>query len=157
MSYESINKQPDPRCTRLRNTWNAVGTASGSKYRYKLIEGATLGSVFCWSPLSNTEMQGKVLFARVTGTQFVIDRLGVEAATIIAKADTWIAARVADDNTSNHAIWLNNGPFVLEEVGVYTPDDWEHLYALYQAGKISIPWVAGPRDAQAGQVGPWAL
>ena len=113
--------------------------------------------MICWDPLPSTELKGKVLYARVTGTQFVIDRLAVESATTIAKADTWIAARVADDNTSAHAIWVNDGPVVLEEVGVYTPDDWEHLYALYQKGEIRYPWMAGPRDAAANVPGPWEL
>ena len=158
MSYEYINQHPDPRCTRIRTMWNAIGQKNGSKYRYELQSGATSGSVFCWNPLSSTELKGKVLYARVTtGTQLVIDRLSVEAATTIAKADTWIAARVADDNTDNHAIWLNNGPFILDEVGVYTPDDWEHLYALYQKGEIRYPWMAGPRDAAANVPGPWEL
>lgn len=158
MSYESINQHPDPRCTRIRTMWNAIGQKNGSKYRYELQSGATFGSVFCWNQLSSTELKGKVLFARITtSAQAVIDSLSVQEASTIAKASSWIAARVADSNTGNHTIGVTKGPFVLEEVGVYTPDDWEHLYALYQAGKISIPWCAGPRNAAAGVLGPWQL
>lgn len=112
----------------------------------------------CWSPFSNADLSGKVLYARITSdVQAAIDQLAVENATTITKAGTWIAARVADGNMGNHSINLVPGTIVLQEVGVYTPDDWEQLYALYQAGTIQFPWVAGPRDAQAGQVGPWAL
>lgn len=156
--YESINKHPDPRCTRIRSVWNAGGKENGDKYRYELSTGASSGSVFCWNPLTNPELSGKILFAHITtGVQAVIDNMSVEQARTIAKANSWIAARVADDNTNNHTISVTNGPYVLQEVGVYTPDDWEHLYALYQAGKISVPWCAGPRDASAGVLGPWQL
>lgn len=103
-------------------------------------------------------MSGKVLYARITsGTQAVIDNLSVENASTIVRRNGWIAARVPDNNTGAHSLSLVRGPFVLQEVGCYTPDDWESLYALYQAGTIQLPWVAGPRDTQVGQTGPWEL
>ncbi len=98
------------------------------------------------------------MYARITSdVQAAIDQLAVENATTIAKADTWIAARVADGNMGNHSINLVPDTIILQEVGVYTPGDWEHLYALYQKGAIRYPWMAGPRGAQAGQVGLWEL
>lgn len=70
------------------------------------------------------------------------------------RQDGWVAARVDDGYASNHSLWLARGPFVLDEVGVYSPDDWEKLYAAYQRGDIQYPWVAGPRN---GTRGPWEL
>lgn len=98
-------------------------------------------------------MSGRVLYARViTGVQEVVDNLAVEAATTIVRRDGWIAARVADDNTSNHALPLKHGPLVLDEVAVYTPEDWEHVYDLYQRGELTRPWFDGdtyPRNSGA--------
>ena len=77
------------------------------------------------------------------GVQAVVDNLAVENATTIACQDKWIAARVADDNTANHALPLKYGPLVLDEVAVYTPEDWDTVYGLYQRGALLRPWFAG--------------
>ena len=120
--------------------------------------GSNNGTVSCWSNLTGQYMSGKVLYARITSaTQAVIDNLSVENASTIVRRNGWIAARVPDNNTGSHSLSLMRGPFVLEQVGCYTPEDWESLYALYQNGDITHPWLAGPRDAQAGQTGPWEL
>ena len=155
---EIRNLHPDPRCLKERVTWNGGSRANGEKWRYELNAGSNNGTVSCWVNLTAQAMRGKVLYARITsGTQAVIDNLNVEQASTIVRRDGWIAARVADNNTGSHSLSLIHGPFVLNEVGCYTPDDWEQLYALYQAGTIQFPWMAGPRDAQAGQAGPWEL
>ena len=155
---EIRNLHPDPRCLRQRETWHGGATANGEKWRYELSAGSSNGSVFAWYGLTNQFLAGKVLYARVTSSkQAVLDGLDIESASLLVRRNGWIAARVADGLVGNHAIWLTNGSFVLQEVGCYTPDDWESLYALYQAGTIQFPWVAGPRDAQAGQAGPWEL
>ena len=108
--------------------------------------------------MTNAQMRGMVLYVRITSaTQAVIDNLDIEQASTIVRRNGWVAARVGDDNTGNHTLSLMRGPFVLQEVGCYSPEDWEQLYALYQRGYIQFPWVAGPRDAHAGQVGPWEL
>lgn len=138
--------------------WCVAAKANGEKWRYELAAGALNGSVLAWDGLTNQFMAGKVLYARVTSSQqAVLDRMNIESASLLVRRDGWVAARVADGSVGNHAIWLNNGPFVLQEVGCYSPEDWEQLYALYQRGDIQFPWVSGPRDAQAGQVGPWEL
>ena len=75
-----------------------------------------------------------------------------------SSANGWVAAKVTDDNAGNHTITMQRGQFTLCEVGCYTPDDWEKLYAAYQQGVIEYPWVAGPRDViMAGEKGPWEL
>lgn len=114
--------------------------------------------MFAWNGLTNQFLAGKVLYARVTSSkQAVLDGMDIESASLLVRRNGWVAARVADGLVGNHAIWLRNGPFVLQEIGCYSPEDWEQLYALYQRGDIQFPWAAGPRDAQAGQVGPWEL
>ena len=113
----------------------------------------------CWSPLTTTSLCGHVLFARISSDkQSVFDNLTVEYGATLVKQDEWIAASIPDNVSGNVMIRTTNGPFVLEQVGVYTPEDWESLYALYQAGTIQFPWVAGPRNATAaGEKGPWEL
>lgn len=156
---EIRNLHPDPRCLKVRTTWNGVSRANGEKWQYELSADSSSGSVIAWDGLTNQFLAGKVLYARVTSSkQAVLDRMDIESASLLVRRNGWVAARVADGLVSNHAIWLNNGPFVLQEVGCYSPEDWELLYALYQSGAIQVPWVAGPRDAtMAGQIGPWEL
>ena len=155
---EIRNLHPDPRCLKERTTWEGTSRASGEKWRYELKAGSNNGKVSCWAKLTGQAMSGKVLYARIaSGIHTVFQNLAVENANTIVRRDDWIAARVPDGNTGVHSLSLIHGPFVLNEVGCYTPDDWEQLYALYQAGTIRFPWVAGPRDAQAGQTGPWEL
>ncbi len=154
--YESINQHPDPRCTQVRESWNGEATLTNGLWRYPLKSGIANGSVHCWRPISNADLAGKILFAQLD-VNISYNRLSVESSTTVAIDGSWIAAKANDDPKSNHTIWLNNTAFILQRVGVYTPDDWEHLYALWQAGKIPIPWCAGPRNAAAGVLGPWQL
>lgn len=156
---EIRNLHPDPRCLKERITWEGTSRANGEKWRYELKAGSNNGTVSCWANLSAQAMRGKVLYARITSaTQAVIDNLSVENASTIVRSNGWIAARVHDNNTGTHSLSLVRGPFVLQEVGCYTPDDWESLYTLYQSGKIQLPWMAGPRNATAaGETGPWEL
>ena len=157
---EAHNLHPDPRCLKQRPIWKTSAQATAGKRRYELAAGETAGGVSCWSPLTTTSLCGHILFARIrSGQPAVFDNLKIEYGTTIAKQGEWIAARIPDNtNNGNIMIRTTNGAFVLEQVGVYTPDDWEKLYDTYQQGVIEYPWVAGPRDATAaGERGPWGL
>ena len=153
------NLHPDPRCLKQRQLWKTSAQANAEKWRYELAAGETVGGVSCWSPLTTTSLCGHILFARIrSGQPAVLDNLKIEYGTTITKQGEWIAARIPDTATGSIMIRTTNGPFVLEQVGVYTPEDWESLYALYQRGDIAYPWVAGPRNATAaGEKGPWEL
>ncbi len=153
------NLHPDPRCLKQRQLWKTSAQANAEKWRYELAAGETVGGVSCWSPLTTTSLCGHILFARIrSGHPAVFDNLKIEYGTTIAKRGEWIAARIPDNVTGSIMIRTTNGLFVLEQVGVYTPDDWEKLYDAYQAGKIPYPWFAGPRDAtMAEEKGPWEL
>lgn len=153
------NLHPEPRCLKKRGTWNGSSSANVEKWRYELRADSSKGSVFAWDGLTNQFLAGKVLYARVTSSkQAVLDGMDIEAASLLVRRNGWVAARVADGLSRNHAIWLSNGPFTLCEVGCYTPEDWEKLYDAYQRGDIEYPWVAGPRNAtMAGEIGPWEL
>lgn len=155
-AVEHVNLHPDPRCLGVRGAWHGTWTMAGEKRRYSLADdGATVGSCFAWEPMTNAQMAGHVLYARVSDADdTVLDNLGVEQAKTIIRRDGWIAARVGAENTANHTLPLAYGAFTLCEVGVYSPDDWDALYAAYQAGDIQYPWVAGPRT---GTRGPWEL
>lgn len=157
---ELRNLHPDPRCLKTRGAWKGTWVMSGEKRRYSLADdGATVGSCFAWGPvLTNAQMAGMVLYARIADAdETVLDHLGVEGAPTIIRQDGWIAARVHDGVTVNHTLPLAYGPFTLCEVGVYSPADWERIYAAYQAGDILYPWFAGPRNAAAGESGPWEI
>ena len=156
---EARNLHPDPRCLKQRPLWKTSVQANAEKWRYELAAGETVGGVSCWSPLANSSLCGHVLYARITsGQQAVFDNLKIEYGTTIAKQDDWIAARIPDSVSGSIMIRTTNGPFILEEVGVYTPEDWAKLYDAYQRGAIQYPWVAGPRNATAaGEKGPWEL
>ena len=155
---EVRNLHPDPRCLKKRGTWEGSSSANGEKWRYELSAGSNNGTVFCWAGLTNQYLSGKVLYARVQATQSLLNNLSIEQAGLLIRENGWVAARVGDDNTGNHTITLQRGPFSLCEVGVYSPEDWAKLYAAYQAGDIPYPWVAGPRNAtMAGEIGPWEL
>lgn len=153
------NLHPDPRCLKQRPLWKTSAQANAEKWRYELAAGETVGGVSCWSPLTTTSLYGHILFARIrAGKPAVFDNLKIEYGATIAKQGEWIAARIPDNVTGSIMIRTTNGPFVLEQVGVYTPDDWEELYDAYQRGDITYPWVAGPRGAtMAGERGPWEL
>lgn len=153
------NLHPDPRCLRIRNMWRSTSTIVGEKRRYTLADGAPTGSVFAWDGLPRETMRGNVLYARVSvESQEVLDNLMIENCSLLARGDGWVAGGAGGGSNANYTLPVTNGPFMLQEVGCYTPDDWDSLYALYQRGDIQFPWVAGPRDATtAGQVGPWEL
>lgn len=153
---EPRNLHPDPRCLRVRNMWRATSTIVVEKRQYTLADGAPTGSVFAWTPLTNEQLAGNILYARINAAQDVLDKLSVEGAPIVAKQGEWIAA--SSPVVANRTIAVTHGPYTLCEVGVYTPEDWERLYAAYQAGDIPYPWCAGPRNAtMAGEKGPWEL
>ena len=156
---EIRNLHPDPRCLQKRSIWGSISiSANGEKWRYELSGGSSNGTVFCWNGITNQDMSGKVLYVRVQGAQSLLDNLSIEQANLLTSENGWIAAKVPDDNVGNHTVALHRGPFTLCEVGAYTPEDWEKLYAIYQKGTIAYPWVAGPRAAtMAGEKGPWEL
>lgn len=159
-SIETVqNLHPDPRCLRVRNMWRATSTIVGEKRRYTLADGAPTGSVFAWDGLPRETMRGNVLYARVSvESQAVLDNLRIENCSLLARGDGWVAGGAGGASNANYTLPVTNGPFMLQEVGCYTPDDWESLYALYQRGDIQFPWVAGPRNAtMAGEIGPWEL
>ena len=155
---EVRNLHPDPRCLCERGMWRGQATSDGEKYKYSLVSGQTVGSIAAWHPMTNQQIAGLVLYARITSdTQAVIDQLSIEGSTTIVKQDGWIAA-LSGAIASNRMLGLARGPFTLCEVGAYTPDDWAKLYDAYQRGDITYPWVAGPRNATAaGEKGPWEL
>lgn len=133
-----------------------MSTIVVEKRQYTLADGAPTGSVFAWTPLTNEQLAGNILYARINAAQDVLDKLSVEGAPIVAKQGEWIAA--SSPVVANRTIAVTHGPYTLCEVGVYTPEDWERLYAAYQAGDIPYPWCAGPRNAtMAGEKGPWEL
>lgn len=138
------NLHTDPHCYKTRKVWNSQALANGDKWRYELAAGQAVGGVFCWSPLDTSDLAGHVLFARLlSGVQAVFDNLHIEYGTTIAKRGSWIAATIANNVSGSIMIRTVNGPFVLENVGIYTPSDWDKIHDLYTAGILPYPWIEG--------------
>lgn len=155
--YESINKLADPRATRQAGSWRCTvsGPVDGHYTYTPDAETGNVGAIVIGGSKSVT--RGLVLFAHVRCT--ALNRIVFESNTQTWYGTDWVASRIEDNPVGNTNLYLHagSGPVTLLHAGMYTPDDWEHLYALYQAGRISIPWCAGPRDAAAGVLGPWQL
>lgn len=138
------NLHTDPHCYKPRKVWDSQARANDDKWRYELATGQTVGGVLCWSPLDTSDLAGHVLFARLlSGVQAVFDDLHIEYGTTIAKRDGWIAATIANNVSGSIMIRTVNGPFILENVGVYTPSDWDKIHDLYTAGILPYPWIEG--------------
>ena len=138
------NLHTDPHCYKTRKVWKTSAQAAGEKWCYELAAGETVGGVSCWSPLDTSDLAGHVLFARLlSGVQAVFDDLHIEYGTTIAKQDGWIAATIANNVSGSIMIRPVNGPFILENVGVYTPSDWDKILDMYNAGILQYPWIAG--------------
>lgn len=142
---EVRNLHTDPHCYRTRGAWHGQYEPVGQKYLYRLADdGATRGSCFAWEPLSNAQLAGMIVYAHVVdASQSVLDHLGVEGAPTIISRDGWIAARGHAGVASNRTLTLIYGSFVLDEVAVYEPADWEQIYDLYQRGVLERPFFAG--------------
>lgn len=151
---EMRNLMPDPRATKQFGSWRC--TVSGpvdSHYTYTPNDGGN-GAITIRGANPNN---GLVLFAHVQCT--ALNSIAFENNAQMWYGTDWCAGRIRENPDGNTNLFLNpgSGPVTLLHAGVYTPDDWEHLYALWQAGRISIPWCAGPRNAAAGVLGPWQL
>ena len=155
---EVTNLHPDPHARKKCGCWEGVATENGDNWRYELAASASNGTAFAWQGMTNTELAGKVLYARViSDNPNVLDRLTVENGTLLVRRDGWVAARIADTNNSSHTLPLVYGPFVLMERGVYTPADWERLYGMVQDGTLKYPelqrpWFAGDTFPTTGGV-----
>lgn len=157
MSYESINKCFDPRATKRCGSWNCTVTGPVDGHYTYTQDSETLSNGTVTVGGNKGTTKGLVLFAHVTCAH--IDKLDYEWRVQTWRGTDWVASRIHDNATGTTSLCLNrgSGPVTLLHAGMYTPDDWEHLYALWQAGRISIPWCAGPRNAAAGVLGPWQL
>lgn len=152
---ELRNLHPDPHCYRQRTTWMGLpATQTGDKWRYEKRPDYNSSLWAWWHPNDGDLILGKVLYARVySATQAVLDNLVVEDATTLACQDGWIAAQVAENAGKSHSLPLRYGPLVLDEVAVYTSEDWDKVYGLYQRGELTRPWFAGDLlPAEAGGV-----
>ena len=151
---EMRNLLPDPRATKQFGSWRCtVSGPTDGHYTYTPNDGG-VGAITIRGANPNN---GLVLFAHVQCT--ALNRIIFESNVQMWYGTDWCAGRIKDNPEGNTNLYLNSGsgPVTLLHAGVYTPDDWEHLYALYQKSEIRYPWMAGPRDAAANVPGPWEL
>ena len=57
----------------------------------------------------------------------------------------WVAGRITDIELANHelAIHRDASPVTLVGCVNYTPDIWEEILDMYNAGILQYPWIAG--------------
>lgn len=112
------NLHPDPRCLLVRNVWRATSMIVGEKRRYTLADGAPTGSLFAWTWLPRETMRGNVLYVRVSAdSQSVLDKLGIENCSLLARGDGWVAGVSGGASNANYTLPVTNGPITLQEVG----------------------------------------
>ena len=96
-----------------------------------------------------------VLVAQTTDTTFAGENIW--AADVLFNeqdGDTYIKASKVTITGRNHEITVSactNGVTLLGSV-IYSPEDWEHVYDLYQRGELTRPWFDGdtyPRNSGA--------
>ena len=103
---------------------------------YAPVAGDVLVCVYsCDNPALLTAPRGPSL-PRIKGTDttegaVISDRMG------------WVAGRISD--LGNNELWIENecGWVTLEGCAAYSPEDWEHVRALCDKGKLTYPWFSG--------------
>ena len=71
---------------------------------------------------------------------------------VISQRMGWVAGRISAPG--NNELWIERdcGWVTLEGVAAFSPEDWEHVYDLYQRGELTRPWFDGdtyPRNSGA--------
>ncbi|PKV05704.1 hypothetical protein CQR51_0948, partial [Bifidobacterium pseudolongum subsp. globosum] len=132
----------DPGCTETRGTWCGSHSADGAKWKYMLEEGQSNGTLFAWKGITSQQAADHVLYARVTSeSAHVLDVITIENCRLIAREHGWVAGIPTNDNS--HTLPLVYGALTLQEVAMYTPDDWDKILAMYTAGILPSPWIDG--------------
>lgn len=132
----------DPGCLENRGTWCGSHSSNGGKWKYMLEEGQPKGTVFAWKGITNQQAAGNVLYARVTSENTsVLDIITIENCRLIARENGWVAGIPIADKS--HTLPLTDGSFTLQEVAMYTPEDWDKILAMYTAGILPSPWIDG--------------
>ena len=131
----------DPACTETRGTWCGSHSSDGAKWKYTLEEGQPNGTLFAWKGITN-QAADHVLYARVTSdTTHVFDVITIENCRLIARENGWVAGIPTNDKA--HTLPLTYGALTLQEVAMYTPEDWDKILAMYTAGILPSPWIDG--------------
>ncbi|WP_405735072.1 hypothetical protein [Bifidobacterium sp.] len=57
----------------------------------------------------------------------------------------WVAGRITDIECADHELVIHRdaSPVTLVGCGNYTPDIWEEILDMYNAGILQYPWIAG--------------
>lgn len=155
---EIQNLEPDPAATKKRNQWRMT-------YADGWYTAAETGD----TQLSLTSAERQIPVGDIQAALLELDT----PAKLVGREPGWSTLLLSQVIGTRYllvasTIWGNNNvhwiscsgltcPVRIRASAWYTPGDWEHLYALYQKGAIRYPWMAGPRGAQAGQVGLWEL
>lgn len=152
MQYNELarNQDRDPRCLKKKGTRTSGGSvtisASGTKYKYEKPSDVGSAIVFVWDGYGGdvaTLPVGTILYACLSGSKQhqIIAQTARNCENVVTGnygGYVWGAWRVTSVN--EHALTLNEGPFILHASAIYTPDDWNHVKALYDAGILDQPW-----------------
>ncbi len=158
MSTETQNLEPDPAATKRRNMWRMT-------YADGWYTAAETGD----TQLSLTSAEQRIPVGDIQAALLELDT----PETLVGREPGWSTLLLSQVIGTRYllvasTIWSTGNVHWIDCKGLtcpvrirasawYTPDGWEHLYALYQKGEIRYPWMAGPRDAAANVPGPWEL
>lgn len=145
---EIRNLETDPNALKGRYQWGGqtVRSEDGRHYTYIGKGNSFMGS--CTSNIATTAPVGHVivLIARTPDTAFATsDIWRTDKLLSTQDGDIYIKAGRVNETGKNHELTISactTGVTILGSA-LYTPEDWEHVFDLYQHGDMQYPWFAG--------------
>ena len=145
---EIRNLETDPNALRGRYQWGCqtVRSEDGRHYTYIGKGNSYMGS--CTSSIMTTAPVGHVivLIARTPDTVFATaDIWRTDKLLSTQDGDIYIKAGRVNETGKNHELPISQCTTGVTILGsaLYTPEDWEQVYDLYQKGALQYPWFAG--------------
>lgn len=141
------NLETDPHALRGRYQWGGKTVKrEDGHYMYVGMGNSYMGS--CTQNLAMSAPVGHViaLIAQTDDSSFAKSQIWyADELLAMQDGDVYIkAARIKEPNRIHEmTISQCSSGVIILGTALYTPEDWEHLYTLYQRGALPYPWFAG--------------
>ena len=158
MTIGNMCVKPHTRAIKASYLWNidAMQDAEGT-WRYAVKEGGFPRGTVRFSMYSTAIDIGDVLVCVYrsphpslllglnSGGEYNMRGCEYLAGAALTETMGWVAGRITDIEHANHelAIHRDASPVTLVGCGNYTPDIWEEILDMYNAGILQYPWIAG--------------
>lgn len=148
MSREIRNLDPDPHGFKGRYQWGGqtVRSADGRHWSYIGKGNSYMGS--CTQSVAAAAPVGHVivLIAQTVDTAFANAKIWqADELLAVQNGDIYVKAARITETGRIHELTISactTGVTILGSA-LYTPEDWEQVYDLYQRGAMLYPWFAG--------------